>query len=258
MNYTDLLINCIAAYKKLDYQLIDVPYHVPHAYVRATLPEGRVALMHSATDSYVGSAEQSFLLLSNQGKLKPGERYQALTPCSRDEEPDETHLRVFLKLELFELLRPLGTDDHGVKAIGNIEKQVINIAQHAHVAYAALVDEDLQCDLVKTDDDISLVSYDLYLGGMEIGSYGVRQMPDSTGHYLYGTGLALPRFEQAHRAYLKSRRLLEDEQAKTFLEGLKNKGRVSRIDQNGDATTYNQPGGDLVRVSDVLRLLGLD
>ena len=140
--------------------------------VKLTLPEGRQAKEHLGK-FYVGSAEQSFYQLIKDGFVPKG-NYMMLTPCQRDEDIDEGHLEIFLKLELV-----------------SVTKTHQNIAQDVFDFYT------------KMGEKVEVVSSnysrgcDLEIGGIEVGSFGSRMFGDYC--VSYGTGLALPRFTQARQ-----------------------------------------------------------
>lgn len=168
------LINTAYLYYMLrGYKPLSAPMIVDKDIVELTLPEGREAKEHLG-QYYVGSAEQSFYQLIKDG-FEPEGSYVMLTPCHRDEVNDESHLDIFLKLELV-----------------STEKTFINVAKDAYDFYTALGES---VELVKGD---TWGSADLEIGGIEVGSFGHRIYDN----YLvsYGTGLALPRFSQARKS----------------------------------------------------------
>lgn len=172
----NLIYKALESYKSLCYKLVDVPMLVEEQYSLLTKPKGKVDLFHSNGKVYVASAEQSFIQMFQQGKLKYG-KYAAITPCYRDEDVlDDTHFNIFLKVELINI----GGDD------------VLSMMQDVQ----AFLLHSLGCcaKAIKTND--SEQSYDLEINNIEVGSYGVRYMPDGTP-YVYGTGLAEPRTSYA-------------------------------------------------------------
>lgn len=165
------LINSAYLYYLLrGYEPLSAPLLVDKDVLDITLPEGRHGKQH-LDKFYVGSAEQSFYQLMKDG-LEPKGKYMMLTPCQRDEEASESHLEIFLKLELI-----------------SISTTPQNIAKDAFDFYKMLGEE---AKLVSKE---GFCQYDLEIGGVEVGSYGCR-MYDSVC-VSYGTGLALPRFSQA-------------------------------------------------------------
>lgn len=170
---TTLILEAIEYYTKLGYQLIDVPQCVDFEVSQHTKPEGVPELFHRGMKVYVASAEQSFIQLHKEGKLPKG-KFMALTPCYRQEAfLDDTHYSMFLKLELIELLSmdsyPMMHDCLGFFKPRTKQETYFEVTEEGECTY------DIICDDV------------------EIGSYGVRYMLDGT-LYVYGTGIAEPRF----------------------------------------------------------------
>ncbi len=112
------------------------------------------------------------------GALAPG-RWAAVTPCFRPERlVDPLRRLCFMKLELL------------VWGSGILESPE-GIAEEAASCMTAFGDH--APDLVRTPEGL-----DLQIAGIEVGSYGRRTAPCGTS-YLYGTGLAEPRFTLACR-----------------------------------------------------------
>lgn len=159
-----LLMDAMQYYEGLGYRPISAPMLVDADIVEMTLPRGRFARSHLGK-SYVGSAEQSFYQLIKDG-LTPDGSYMMVTPCERDEDEDETHLGIFMKVEL------VSTN----KSSYEILKDVSDF----------LSDSNIPNGWVETE-----TGFDLEVGGIEVGSYGSRRFK---GHLIkFGTGLALPR-----------------------------------------------------------------
>lgn len=164
-------------YQSLGYTDISVPYVVDRDVSEVTLPQDKEATYHHGRKVYSGSAEQGFLQLMKDGQLPAG-KYMALTPCVRDDEPDETHAQVFMKLEL------IWVDPPG-------EMSALSVA-----AQATYVMKCFGIDAFSVPTDEAEDSWDLETGsGLELGSYGIRVYRGR--RYIYGTGLAEPRFSLA-------------------------------------------------------------
>lgn len=161
-----------------NYRYVEAPWIVPKSVIEVTLPPGRSGI-HCEDGALVGSAEQSFIHMMLEGELEVG-RYMAATPCFRDEVPeDELHLRRFFKVELIEVLP--GPTGH--------EARVQAMAQDALSFFAGTYDA-LASVIVPTEQGL-----DIELHGVELGSYGYREHRGH--HWIYGTGIAEPRFSQA-------------------------------------------------------------
>lgn len=192
------LIDAIHYYERAGFKWLDVPWAVEREAILMTRPAHiRTEPMGYDVDYEgwnpkkhlhpVASAEQSFLQMQMDAIAK-GERmtgsYVTMTPCFRNEPViDEIHLPYFLKVELISWDKTTGED---------LSKMV---------AGARLLFEDhLWVDVVvnKDIDPIGVQAWDIisHHSGIELGSYGIRQH-ERVGRWLYGTGLAEPRFSIA-------------------------------------------------------------
>lgn len=166
---TNNIYNSIHEYKKLGYEMIDVPYIVEEDISKHTIrtPKDTKDLYYKDR-VYVASAEQSFVALYKKGLLKNNKKYMALTPCYRTEDVlDELHYNLFIKLELIYV----GSDN------------TANICNDAKNVLSKLV----PIKKLYTKQGIDLYSYDV-----EIGSYGAGYFMDGCV-YTYGTGYTDPR-----------------------------------------------------------------
>ena len=165
-------------YKGFGFQQIETPWRITQAIYDATAPQTatpfRCRLDGDRPDILVGSAEQG--LLEIMGSLRRG-NYLSVSPCFRDNEVDETHFSDFMKVELC----------------------VVDPSPDAHEWLGLLAtrfakSEGTEIERVMTDS-----GFDLYCGGIEIGSYGLRSaaLGGQIFTWAYGTGLAEPRFSQA-------------------------------------------------------------
>ena len=175
-----------AEYKRRGYKYVEVPWMVQPAAINATLPDCATSLVIARGEKLlgpnelvpygfecglVGSAEQGFITMG----LPPG-AYVGVTPCFRHEPTlDLFHQTTFMKVELFVTLEDASLD------------RVIYDASEVMSLYT-----DQPILPVATADGI-----DLTISGIEVGSYGERTHP-YFGKWIYGTGLALPRFSVAN------------------------------------------------------------
>lgn len=164
---TKLILKAIDFYENYDFEMIDVPLLVEEATSKLTKPLGCCDIFHTKDFVYVASAEQSFIQLYKEGKLSHG-KYMALTPCCRDDTPDNTHFLTFLKLELI----CVGSD-------------CIDDTLNSATEFFKTLTDNLTQEITNTGIDLNIC-------GVEIGSYGIRKMPDGV-NYVYGTGIAEPR-----------------------------------------------------------------
>jgi len=164
---SSLIIDAMNFYKSIGYTPFKVPLIVDHESSWQTKPNDRKDL-HHISGVYVASAEQSFIDLIIKGKIQKG-RYCAITPCYRDEPVlDETHLNIFLKIELVSI---------------GIRHDVIDDA-------FSFMSKFSECEIINTD-----IGQDIEVNKIEVGSYGKRVI-NGVDLY-YGTGLAEPRFSYA-------------------------------------------------------------
>lgn len=178
-----LLGQAVSEYEARGYVYKECPWTVDEWTIRKTIPnpEGAFRLGYGARadqcalwveghNFLVGSAEQSFLMLD----LPPG-RYVGVTPCFRYEDDESILTRyMFMKVELF---------------VTSDETTIQNVMDDAYEVMSLLGNTG-KIDVVGTDE-----GFDFLLGGVEIGSFGERSTRDES--WIYGTGLALPRFAAA-------------------------------------------------------------
>lgn len=167
-------------YASKGYEPIQAPFAVPLEDAALTKPHGDESFMlfggmfGQAPFELVGSAEQSFIWGMRAGKIRPGQKLCAATPCFRSEqEYGPGRAPWFMKLELFawqgeESWRELMSDaGEWFRALGASPRM----------------------------EQTGPESADWLVGGQEAGSYGMRQC--AAGRFAYGTGIALPRFSLA-------------------------------------------------------------
>lgn len=172
------IAQAIEFYESIGFTYVEVPWIVDPKAVAITLPAGHTAFQ-TMDGALVGSAEQSFLALAMAGKLESG-TYVAASPCFRDDTPDALHQRTFFKVELIDI-RPRSESfgKYDVQKMAKIARSFfINLPQGWGV-------QIVECDH----------GLDIELNGIELGSYGYREHGD--WHWVYGTGLAEPRFSLA-------------------------------------------------------------
>lgn len=178
---TKILYEALQYYSKLGYQMIDVPLVVDLDVSAHTKPDGVPELYHGKVgDSdrcYVASGEQSFIQLHKEGKLSDG-KYMAVTPCYRHERyVSDTHYLMFMKLELIVVGVPRECMDNYICKVSNDASKFLES-----------INIKGQVEYVECTRSVDILSKD----GVELGSYGYREMLDGTG-YVYGTGCAFPR-----------------------------------------------------------------
>lgn len=159
---------------------VETPWRVSVEVFRTTSPASAVPLRcrlpPERPEILVGSAEQGLLTL--MPTLSSG-RYLSVSPCFRDGERDDLHFADFVKVELC-VVAPLNT--------GSSTMETLRVARDFFLS------EHLDTEVVTTD-----IGFDLEGHGVEVGSYGHRTATVDGVHvsWVYGTGLAEPRFSQA-------------------------------------------------------------
>lgn len=181
----DLVSAASSHYHRWGYEYIETPWIVSQKAVEITLPPGKFGyyLGHPnySPGFLVGSAEQAFIQLMLADQLGPG-KYYAIGPCFRDDPIDELHKNSFFKVELIEIEgRTQVLDDGSVYRLMSTAKRFFEDECHQETRVMPIPNEP--------------GAYDLELNGIEIGSYGLRKFEKH--RWVYGTGLALPRFTQA-------------------------------------------------------------
>lgn len=170
------IAEAITFYDKLSYRYLNVPWVVSEESVNVTKPP-EVRSFSIPIGHLVASGEQSFIEIRDD--LCPGRRYQCVTPCFRDESVSEYQLSYFLKNELISVV---WKDDDPADEL----EIMIN---HARSFFRLCYGIKESPVVVQTD-----IGYDINLRGIEVGSYGIREYKKF--RWVYGTGLAEPRFSQ--------------------------------------------------------------
>lgn len=164
----------IEYYKSKNYKYIEVPWAIEERFIDQTIPPN--AKKFKLKDKFlVGSAEQSFLELAHYNKIEKNNFYIAVTPCFRDEVPDDIHQEYFMKAELIYF---------GV----NLKSAYEKIFKDAFIFFRRYVNSDSQIfsTSIKYDED-----KDLNINDIEVGSYYIRN------NYTCGTAIAEPRLTYA-------------------------------------------------------------
>lgn len=186
-----LLGRAVSYYQDNGYTYVEVPWAVEDKHIAATCPtrnrsllveewheyKSGVNLTHTKTLPLVGSAEQGFISLD----LAPG-KYVGVTPCFRIEQAyDIFYQPYFVKVELY--------DNNRYPSNMAADKALVSMMGDAR----SFMDDN---SLRRTAHVRTAIGLDLTIGGVEVGSYGHRVI-ESHEPYIYGTGLALPRYSVA-------------------------------------------------------------
>lgn len=182
-------------YESLGFKYKEVPWVVSPEAMNITCP---VSVPKYSEPRLVASGEQSFLELAlHVGGLAWG-KWCCATPCYRpfDVGVSPLHFSQFLKLELINYLdfRPNNPAETVQDLVGAALRFFKMYVPCEVVAYQ---DEPRHgCSTEHACDIMALVNGEK----IELGSYGLRHSKE-VGHWVYGTGVALPRFSQVLEKY---------------------------------------------------------
>jgi hypothetical protein len=177
-------------YEQCGFKRIEAPWTVTKEVSDITKPKGakEFQLVHDNGKVLVASAEQSFLYLYLKGFLPKG-RFQATTPCFRNENFDSLHTKYFIKTELID------TEDVTVQGLTDMLMSAREFFMSQFGPEIHLRNHTGTIEVVKTD--VEKFSYDLMIEGIELGSYGIRECDHLK--WIYGTGVAEPRLSMVKK-----------------------------------------------------------
>jgi hypothetical protein len=172
-----ILAASLKFYEAIGYRRIEAPWFQPHDVIAETCPEPSGILTVPGFGGLVGSAEQSLMAADFEGNLGSG-KFVSLTPCFRNEPViDRLHMNCFMKVELYDNER---CDADSVSAMLETARRFMEVATGHRPS------------LLPTAE-----GFDLMIGSVEVGSYGIRTRRGKT--WVYGTGVAEPRLTTAVR-----------------------------------------------------------
>jgi hypothetical protein len=178
----DYLAQAVEYYKHSGFTYVELPYVASHSAIMATCPKEEF-VVKSDIGALVGSAEQAFIERDLAGDLPKG-RYVACTPCFRQEpHVDDLHKKSFMKVELY--VSDVTNDSSLQWLIDQCLFKFEDLVSKKRIPINEL-------KVVETPE-----GFDIELGGIEIGSYGIRSHGNLK--WVYGTGIAEPRFSTALR-----------------------------------------------------------
>jgi hypothetical protein len=177
-----LVAKAIAFYEGQGFKYVETPWLACHEAIYTTIPGDVVPFKIEDDGRFpVGSAEQGFLEMMLDRRLRRRGRYVSAGPCFRNEPRlDWLHQETFFKVELI----------HVLDSIENLspKTQLSYVISTALDCLSSLFDQGEFT--VEYDDDLHA---DINLNGIEVGSYGIREYEHADLRWVYGTGLALPR-----------------------------------------------------------------
>lgn len=179
------LIESIDYYNDKGYKRINLSWIVNEKYANLTYKDDNKFIIKDGR-ALLGSAEQAFLREVLENNLEG--KFQCLTPCFRNDKEDNLHFEYFMKNELF-----IYNEKYNFRDYESILEKMIKNAYNffEEQSYISTL------KLIKTPE--SLISYDILLKDIEVGSYLMREVEFEGKKIMYvcGTGLAEPRFETA-------------------------------------------------------------
>ncbi len=181
----ELLNNASQYFENKGFKYLDVPWVVSQEALKITCPDSS----EPESSGFVASGEQSFLELALQKKLRQG-KFHCITPCCRFQDKiDKWHYHQFYKLELIEYFGEI-KPAHDISEMMKCVSCFIEVFKR----YTDEISLEIVEDEVRKGCE-SLSSMDITVNGIEYGSYGIRHN-ENVGYWMYGTGVALPRFQQ--------------------------------------------------------------
>ena len=182
INYK-ILSDAIEYYKRRNYIEINMPWYVGESIHNITFEITNSKWQLPSGDILLGSAEQGFInQMLNHNLLG---KFQATTPCFREDTIDELHQEHFIKTELF-----INESEDFNKTLDKILSDVFGFL----IKYVDVT----RINFVDTSSETGIRSIDIKIDGIEVGSYGIREYKYGGKIYtwVYGTGVALPRFSK--------------------------------------------------------------
>lgn len=178
-----VLAEAIEHYKRRGYVEVTMPWYVTENIHNITFEVNKSKWQLPSGDILLGSAEQGFINQMINHNLKG--KFQATTPCFREDIIDKLHQEHFIKTELF-----INESDDFNKTMDRMLSDVFGfIIQYIDYTKINFIDTSLE-----TRER----SVDIEVDGIEVGSYGIRecQFGGKVYTWVYGTGIALPRFSK--------------------------------------------------------------
>lgn len=176
-------------YHTMGFEQVEVPWLVDRKFAMATCPHERY-LVSTDLGDLVGSAEQGFIQQDYLGRLGKG-KFQAISPCFRKEEVlDDLHQNAFLKLELYVNEGDLFA---AMQRMAELARTVARGFVHELTVGTGYI---LPSPVLQEVDG----GLDLTMGGIELGSFGVRSFEHVS--WAFGTGHAEPRLSSTINRFM--------------------------------------------------------
>lgn len=173
-------------YQDLGYSNLETPWVVSSKALNITRP--LVSNSSHNSSSLVASGEQSFLQMILEDKLELA-KFQTFTPCFRPFDTlSDIHCQQFYKLELIDYFGDEAPKQEDLFEMVNHALEFFHSYEIGCLADPT-IDEPRECDTIYSVDISGFIGKD----PIELGSYGIR-FHKSIGYWIYGTGVAFPRF----------------------------------------------------------------
>jgi seryl-tRNA synthetase len=174
-----LLNDSIVFYEDKGFKRIETPWLVTDYVDAITRPPNAIPyIVENKNKNLIASAEQGFLYLYLKEYLPLG-KFQACSPCFRNDSFDFTHTKYFMKNELIQ------TDE--VSKI-RLEEMVENSLSFLQSKFNT-----------KLSVETTPEGFDIMLDSYELGSYGIREC--NFLKWIYGTACAEPRTSKLINLY---------------------------------------------------------
>lgn len=180
----ELLADATSYYRRANYTQVEVPWLIKPIIDDMTRPrDAREFSVLSLGLHLCASGEQGFLQSLSDPGFTNDKKYFTVTPCFRDNVEDDIHQLQFMKLEL-------GLFTKKRELVGKYTDELMNDARHFFNSNSPTAVSSVITDI--GSDLRGKLKLGYASDSVELGSYGYRVIGD--GYWIYGTGLALPRF----------------------------------------------------------------
>ena len=192
----DFLYKAGALYEDAGYTNLEVPWWVGREIAGVTKPSELVHdneyMVSLNNKCLIASGEQGFIYRASKGQLPKG-KFHTITPCFRNEPHRLLNQKQFMKLELIEFFPQKVHEDHLNQQLSKMIETVERIWMQLHPGLCIRKTTTYTTDVAAMGPsfDLEILVKDQWI---ELGSYGLRQ--HFMGTWVYGTGLAEPRFSK--------------------------------------------------------------
>lgn len=175
------IANAVEYYKLWGFKEFHAPWIVGKEAYSATKPSEKKRDFETFAGNLVASGEQSFVEMMIAGKLPRG-KLLCVTPCFRDDRVSRYNQKYFMKVELIYTGKDLAYE----------LADFLVLAKHFFSTY---IEKNVRIERTRE-------GFDILGDGIELGSYGIRELGPSK--WVYGTGCAEPRLSLAIQSSFRS------------------------------------------------------